>query len=323
MIFGLISPLRFARFRILEKPNPNRTLWPVWTRQTKMQFATCWRLTEGCWGTARPAPLENLGLMPAWRPCSLGDGWSTIRLPHPWRHRGQSLHRLPLHHRSPMCLSWSGTLVRQVSVPIFLLQCSLVFNLQPLIYPSHRVNIAFVVNLLSERVAPQRFWRTRHHPAIWSGVAMRPPRSCPCIRAPAGSWIIPFGTTSSWPGAGGMTRCFGGCSSGDLLRTSKMSWPCRRNLGIWRRSSSWWLAWTAGYGRDTGRRWANARWGVWGMCIGRAELQWNHQSQFPFHFRRPSPTNRCSWDRPDSPILSVSTSCLRGCAYIAAMRATS
>lgn len=38
----------------------------------------------------------------------------------------------------------------------FLLQCSLVFNLQPLIYPSHRVKIAFVVNLLSGRVAPQR-----------------------------------------------------------------------------------------------------------------------------------------------------------------------
>lgn len=35
----------------------------------------------------------------------------------------------------------------------FLLQCSLVFNLQRLTYLSDRVKIAFVVNLLSERVA--------------------------------------------------------------------------------------------------------------------------------------------------------------------------
>ncbi|TWW81751.1 hypothetical protein D4764_01G0015660 [Takifugu flavidus] len=36
---------------------------------------------------------------------------------------------------------------------IFLLQCSLVFNLQPLTYPSNRAKIAFVVNLLSGKVA--------------------------------------------------------------------------------------------------------------------------------------------------------------------------
>lgn len=35
----------------------------------------------------------------------------------------------------------------------FLLQCSLVFDLQPLKYPSDRAEIAFIVNLLSRRAA--------------------------------------------------------------------------------------------------------------------------------------------------------------------------
>lgn len=51
----------------------------------------------------------------------------------------------------------------------FLLQCSLVFDLQPLTYPSDRAKIAFVVNLLSGRVAPRWSLRTRHllPPAFW------------------------------------------------------------------------------------------------------------------------------------------------------------
>uniref|UniRef100_A0A674MVG2 DUF4939 domain-containing protein n=1 Tax=Takifugu rubripes TaxID=31033 RepID=A0A674MVG2_TAKRU len=45
----------------------------------------------------------------------------------------------------------------------FLLQCSLVFDLQPLTYPSDRAKIAFMVNLLSGRAAQ---WATAEIPDL-------------------------------------------------------------------------------------------------------------------------------------------------------------
>lgn len=44
-------------------------------------------------------------------------------------------------------------MVRRVCVPVFLLQCSLVFELLLLTYPSDKAKNTFIVNLFSRRTA--------------------------------------------------------------------------------------------------------------------------------------------------------------------------
>lgn len=143
-------------FRALPSLKPNRIIRPVWTRQTATQFARPWRLRAGFSGTmmrsswtfgllSRPSP-------PAWQTSSLKVIWASP----------QALQLHQLQGWPPSCsvpFSVAAPCESHVLIPenysgeagrcsSFLFQSSLVFDLQPLTYPSDKSKIALMVKLI-------------------------------------------------------------------------------------------------------------------------------------------------------------------------------
>ncbi|TWW82149.1 hypothetical protein D4764_01G0019640 [Takifugu flavidus] len=155
----------------------------------------------------------------------------------------------------------------------FLLQCSIVFNLQPVTYPSNRAKIAFVLNLLSgtaeqwatavlENQTPASSSVTAELKWVFDHLVQRGEAASQILSLRQGSSsVVDYSIQFRILASGTMH------SPRDYPRNSRMSCPLERSLGTWTRLSAWRSGWTTDCGRGASRGIGSSQGGVPTGCL--------------------------------------------------------